>query len=182
MKHIIYITAFLIPMAFMAQEKPKNVSEETTTRTITVDDGKEVVEKKVKVTTREEQKIELAESDKNKVNQAIVDSPAKVTQTVQIDDDMDPFYDSETQSIHYSFNDEKYLFKRNNEGFLVSEIGSTTKDNYGHVMNTSRSNNYVFKSTDYNGIGYFDSNNNFIVEYYDADSNTIVKKVFTLSK
>ncbi|WP_417889800.1 hypothetical protein [Xanthomarina gelatinilytica] len=182
MKHLIYIAAFLVPTVFFAQEKPTNVSEETTTKTVTVDDGREVVEKKVKVTKREEQQIKLAESDKHKVNQDVVDSPSKVTQTIEVDNDMDPFYDSKTKSVYYTYNDDNYIFKRNDNGFIVSEVGADAGMKYGHGMSTSRANNYVFSSKDYNGIGYFDANNNFIVEYYDADSNTIVKKVFKMTR
>jgi hypothetical protein len=182
MKNLLYIAAFLVPTVFYAQDKPQNVSEETTTKTVTVDDGREVVEKKVKVTTREEQKIKLAESDKNKVNQDIVDSPSKVTQTVEVDNDMDPFYDSKSKSVYYTYNDDKYLFKKNDKGFIVSEVGADFGMKYGHGMRTSRANNYVFTSNDYNGIGYFDTNNNFIVEYYDAENNAIVKKVFKTTK
>ncbi|MFL0352564.1 hypothetical protein [Xanthomarina sp. GH4-25] len=182
MKNLIYIVMFLVPTVFFAQEKPKNVSEETTTKTITVDDGREVVEKKVKVTTKEEQEIKLAEDDKNKVNQEIVASPSKVTQTVEVDNDMDPMYDSKTQSVYYSYNDENFVFKRNKDGFVVSEIGTDVQTDYGHVLNTSRNNNYVFTSSDYNGVGYFDANNNFIVEYYDVNSKSVIKKTFTIAK
>src|SRR5690606_13561476 len=127
MKHVIYIAVFLVPTVFFAQEKPTNVSEETTTKTVTVDDGREVVEKKVKVTTREEQQIKLAESDKHKVNQDVVDSPSKVTQTIEVDNDMDPFFDSKTKSVHYTYNDDNYIFKRNDNGFIVSEVGADAR-------------------------------------------------------
>lgn len=182
MKNLLYIAVFMVPTVFFAQEKPKNISEETTTKTITVDDGKEVVEKKVKITTREEQQLELDDNDKNKVNQEVVSSPSKVTQIVEVDDDLDPYYDSKIKTIHYSYNNNPYVFKRNTNGFLVSEVVSNSETDFGKVMTTSRSNNYVFKSNDYNGIGYFDSNNNFVVEYFDTSKNAIVKKVFTLNK
>ncbi|MCX7548426.1 hypothetical protein OS188_10735 [Xanthomarina sp. F1114] len=182
MKNLLYIAMFMVPTVFFAQEKPKNVSEETTTKTIKVDDGKEVVEKKVKITTREEQQLKLDKADKNKVNQDVVSSPSKVTQTVEVDDDSDSYYDSKIKTIHYSYNDKPYVFKRNSNGFLVSQVVSNSETEFGKAINTSRSNNYVFKSNNYNGIGYFDSNNNFIIEYYDTSKNAIVKKVFTLKK
>ena len=134
MKNLLYVIAFLVPTVFFAQEKPKNVSEETTTKTITVDDGKEVVEKQVKVTTREEQQVELAESDKNKVNQQVVPSPSKVTQTVEVDVEVDddPYYDSISESVFYTYDNDNYVFKKNNNGFLVSETDSDV-NKYGMV-------------------------------------------------
>ncbi|HLV39547.1 hypothetical protein [Xanthomarina sp.] len=182
MKNVLYIAVFMFTTVFFAQNKPKNVSEETTTKTITIDDGQEVTEQKVKITTREEQKIELDESEKNNVNQDIVASPTKVTQTIEIDTEMDPIYNSKTESIHYNYNDENYVFKKNSKGFMVSELASDSEMDFGNILRTSRANNYYFTSNDYNGIGYFDTNNNFVIEYYDASKNAIVKKVFTMAK
>ncbi|MEO8932708.1 MAG: hypothetical protein ABI295_00245, partial [Xanthomarina sp.] len=139
-------------------------------------------EKKVKVTTREEQNIELDESEKNQVNQDIVASPTKVTQTVETSNDEDPFYDTITESVYYNYNDDNYIFKKNGNGFIVSELATDAEMDYGNIMRTSRPNNYFFTSNDYNGIGYFDSNSNFVVEYYDIAKNAIVKRIYTLAK
>jgi hypothetical protein len=65
---------------------------------------------------------------------------------------------------------------------LVTGKDSNVSTDFGRFMITNRSNNYVFTSDDYNGIGYFNANNDFVVEYYDASKNTIVKKVFTMAK
>lgn len=182
MKNLIYIVMFLVPTILFAQEKPKNVSEETTTKTIVIDNGKEVVEKKVEVTTREEEQLELDENDKNKVNQDLVSSPSKVTTTVKIDNDMDPFYDTKTESVKYMHLDDAYVFKRKTDGFIVSEFDNNSNMSLGQVYRTSAKNNYLYKSSDYNGVGYFDNNGNFIVEYYDAEKKGMVKKVFLLEK
>lgn|SRR5690554_652704 len=182
MKNVLYIVVLMFTTVIFAQNKPKNVSEETTTKTIKVDDGSQVLEQKVKITTREEQQIELDAKDKNKVNQDIVSSPSKVTQTIEVATEKDPMYDSKTETIYYNYNDESYIFKKNNKGFLVSELASDSEMNFGNVLRTSRANNYYFVSDDYTGIGHFDSNNNFVIEYYDASKEAIVRKVFNLNK
>ncbi|GGG48143.1 hypothetical protein [Bizionia arctica] len=182
MKKLIYMIAFLAPAVFFAQEKPVNVnvSEETTTKIITVNDGREVTEQKVKVTTREVQDIELDSSDKNKVNQQIVASPTKVTQTVEIEDDRDTYYDSISESVTYNYNNTNYILKKNSNGFLIT--GSDAQPNFGNCIITNRANNYIFTSDNYNGIGYFDANSNFVVEYYDTSKKATSKKIFTLAK
>lgn len=182
MKHILYATIFLVTSVFYAQVTPKNISEETTTKTIKVDDGKKVSEKTMKVTTREEQDIKFDESDYGKTDKDIILTPTKVTQTTEIDDETNPYYNSKVEVIYYKYNNGDYVFKRNENGFLVSAVNSDLLTDFGHVINTSRSNNYVFKSKDYSGVGYFDSNNNFVIEYYDVNKNSVVKEIFTLTR
>lgn len=182
MKKLIYIVAFLVPAVFFAQEKPKNVSEETTTKTVSINDGKEIVTKEVEVTTREEQQLQLDENDKNKVNQDLVESPSKITTTIKIDNDKDPFYDSKTEMVKFENQDESYVFNRKNDGFIVSEMNDESNLLLGQVYRTGASNNYLYQSNDFNGVGYFDDDRNFIVEYYDVEKKSIVKKVFVLKK
>jgi hypothetical protein len=174
--------AFLVPTVFFAQEKPKDVSEETTTKTRTVVEDGELVEKKMKVTTRNEQDIVLKDSKNSKENKDVFARPSTITQTVEIDNDKDPYYDSISETVSYSYNNEDYVFKKSNNGFLVAGTDSDVQTDFGRFIITNRSNNYVFTSDDYNGIGYFNANNDFVVEYYDAAKNEIVKKVFTLSQ
>ncbi|HMC02022.1 MAG TPA: hypothetical protein VKN14_13375 [Flavobacteriaceae bacterium] len=180
MKKLFFIgTFFLVSIAF-AQEKPKNVSEETEKKTVTINDGEKVVEKKVKVTTKEEQKIKLDAKDKHQVNQEIVETPTKVTKTIEVDSDNDVFYDTKTEVSYYTFNDQKYTFQKSSKGFNVSLNDDIDGDLFGHAIRASRNNNYLYKSDDYTGIGYFDDQGNFVVEYYDKDSNGLVKKEFIL--
>ncbi|WP_418509920.1 hypothetical protein [Corallibacter sp.] len=182
MKTLLYITAFMFMISVHAQEKPKNVSEETNIKTVKINDGKKITEKKVKLTTREEQQVELAEEDKNKVNQTMVDSPSKVTKTLEVDNDGDAFYDSKFETAHYEFNDKVYNFKKNSEGFLVSTKSKSDMSPLGNIIKSSKENHYFFKTNDYSGIGYFTDSGNFTIEYYDTNTNKLVKQDFILIK
>jgi hypothetical protein len=119
MKNVIYICLLLLAGSVFAQEKPKNVSEEVKTTTIKVDNGTEVKEKKIKVTTRKEQNIEFDEKDKNKRDSEIVESPVKVKRTIEIDNNGDNSYDSKVEVGFYEFEGKRYNIKKNNNGFLV---------------------------------------------------------------
>ncbi|MCF1422002.1 hypothetical protein [Mangrovimonas futianensis] len=182
MKSIIYAACFLFSGVLLAQEKPKNVSEETTVKTIKIDNGREVTEKKIKVTTKEEQEIKLDEDDKNKVNQSIVASPKKVTKTVEVDSDHDVFYDSKLQTAQYVCDGTMYDFDRCDTGFKVVAVKNDNDVNFGNAIQSSTKNHYFFRSDKYSGIGYFNSQGNFTVEYFDENKNKLVKQEFVAVK
>ncbi len=161
-----------------AQEKPKNVSEEVKTTTIKVDNGTEVKEKKIKVTTRKEQSIELDEKDKNKMDQDIVESPVKVKRTIEIDDDGDNSYDSKVEVGFYEFEGKRYHFKKMNNGFLVSSENKENPNDFGNIVRFNKENHYLFRNAETIGIGYFNTEGNFIIEYYDKKSGELVRQEF----
>ena len=179
MKNIAIIITLFFTSFVIAQQKPKNVSEETETKTVKVNDGKKVVEKKIKVTTREEQELKLAEKDKNKVNQKLVESPVKVTKTVQYDNDNDPYYDVEYQQRTFKYNGNEYAFTKDDTGFVI--IDSSNKGTpFANIYRSSTDNHYIFESKNRSGIGYFDAQGNFILEYYDGKSKVLKKRVYVL--
>ena len=178
MKNIIYICLLLLAGNAFTQEKPKNVSEETKTKIIKVNNGKEVVEKKVKVTTREEQEIVFDEKDKNKTDKDIIESPVKVKKTIEIDDDRDNSYDSKVEVGYYEFEGKRYNFKKMNNGFLVSSEHKQNPNDFGNIVRFNRENHYLFRNADNIGIGYFNPQGNFVIEYYDKKSGELVSQEF----
>lgn len=182
MKNLIYIGIFLFSVSFYAQDKPRSMSETTEVKTVKIDNGKEVVENKVKVTTREEKSIKLDKNDAGKVNQdMMVDNDKTVTKTIQIDNDNDPFYDSEIELVTYVRDNREYSFIKNSNGFSVT--AKSSKKNFGTAFRSSLNDNYyIFNNSDYSGVGYFDKNGNFIIEYYDTDSNSLMTTKFMTVK
>lgn len=181
MKTIVYIGLFLISGSLLAQEKSRDKVEVTETKTITSNNGREVTQEKIKVTTTEEQKIEMSEDDENKVNQERnMDAGKKITQKVEIDNDSDPFYDSSMEVVNYQENGMGYKFVKTTDGFDVTTMESDME--YGQAIKASNSNKYEFKTGEFSGVGYFDDQGNFIVEYVDKNTNQMVTKKFVSPK
>jgi hypothetical protein len=168
----------LLAGSFFAKEKPKNVSEEVKTTTIKVDNGTEVKEKKIKVTTRKEQNIEFDEKDKNKRDSEIVESPVKVKRTIEIDNNGDNSYDSKVEVGFYEFEGKRYNFKKMNNGFLVSTENKQNPNDFGNIVRFNRENHYLFRNADTIGIGYFNPEGNFVIEYYDKKTGELVSQEF----
>ena len=182
MKKIIYICLLLLVGNAFAQKQPKNVSEEQKTKTTKVDNGKDLVEKKVKVTIREEQVIEFDEKDKNKIDKNFIDSPVKVKKTIEIDDDTDMSYDSKLEVGYYEFEGNRYNFKKMNNGYMVSLENKENPNDFGNIVKFNRKNHYLFHNAETTGIGYFNSEENFIIEYYDKKSGELVSRELMLVK
>lgn len=178
MKKIIYVCLLMLAGNAFAQEKPKNVSEEEKTTTIKVDNGKKVVEKKIKVTTIKEQNIEFDEKDKNKRDSDIIESPVKVKKTIEIDNDGDNSYDSKVEVGFYEFEGKRYHFKKMNNGFLVSSENKQNPNDFGSIVRFNKENHYLFRNAETMGIGYFNTEGNFVIEYYDKKSGELVSQEF----
>ncbi|OBX24112.1 hypothetical protein BAA08_01890 [Bizionia sp. APA-3] len=178
MKKLVYIGLFLISGIVFAQEKSRDKMTKTETKTITVDDGQNVTQKKVKVTTTEEGEVKLSDDDANKVNQERIvnGTDKKVTQTIEIDNDMDPFYESKMETVNYQKDGKDYKFVKTSNGFDVSAIKPNME--YGRAIKNVESRKYEFKTSDFSGVGYFDSDGNFVLEYYDKETKEYVTKKF----
>lgn len=170
MKNIMYIVAFLAFSYSNAQTQPKNVSEETTVKTTKINQGDRILENKVKVTTREEQAIEFNENDENKRDKDIVQSPVKITKIVEVNNDGT---NSKTEVGYFEFDGKRYFSNKTNNDLLQSsaQITKFQKENY-----------YLFQNANYSGIGYFDDQGNFIVEYSDKDGGQVKMQRFELVK
>ena len=172
MKKLIYICLFLFAGNIIAQEKPKNVSEESTLKTV----------KKIKVTTREEQNIEFDKKDDKKRDKDVVNSPVKVNKIIEIDNDKDNSFDSKTEVGYYEFEGKQYNFKKVNNGFSVLVENNEAPDNYGNIVKFKKENHYLFQNGNDNGIGYFNEDGSFTIEYYDKKTKTVTSQEFILIK
>ncbi len=183
MKNTIYMLALFVVGTAFAQEKPSEVEEKVETKTIKVNDGEKITEKKVKVVTRETNSVELDKKDENEVNQNRVNSISKVEKMVMIDDDEDGDFDFLTKETSYKIGDKSYLFKPNDRGFNIAFNNNESKFvTIENAFNTNKKGNYYINSAAYNGIGYFDNSGNFVIEYYDKDSDSLKSKTYLLAK
>lgn len=199
MKSIMYIAAFMFCFTAFAQEKtektkkaenktevkkedPKDVQKETEVKTIKVKKGEgKVEEKKIKVTTTKEQTIKSEPIPDHYENSKRVETPIKVTQTVFVDLDNDPFYDTKSKVVYYTNKDKEYVFTRDDDGFVVSFDNENEDVIFGKARLTSSNRYYLLKTNDYSGIGYFNADGDFVVEYYDETLDAMVVQTFKSS-
>lgn len=173
----IFVTALLAFGLSMSAQVNKNVTEETKTTTVTVDNGqgKQKVVKKEK--TQATQDIELKDAQSNKLNKDIKPTATKVTKTETVSGTGMP----ETkvgQTTYYSMNGRNYMFVTDQTGYQISTPNNL---NYGVLRRTSN-NNYIYRTDDRTSIGYFDDNGNFVVETYDNDKDAITIETYKLIK
>tara|TARA_R110001583_G_scaffold32257_1_gene110363 strand:- start:194 stop:751 length:558 start_codon:yes stop_codon:yes gene_type:complete len=182
MKTYVYLFVFLFVGYAMAQEKPKEVQEKVETKTIKVNDGEKTTEKKVKVITRETTAVKLDEGDKDKVNQERVENVSKVEKMVLVDDDEDGEYDFLTKDTYFKLNDKNYVIKPNNRGFDIAFNKDKSKFMVvENVLSTNRDGHYLVHGESYAGFGYFTSSHDFVIEYYDKDTDSIKIKTYHIA-
>lgn len=181
MKNLIFIFSFLMLTGAYAQEKkPIDKMEETTTTKTTINNnGEEVSENTVKVTTKKEQLIKTKQLEGNTTNGYKVDTPIKVTKMIQIDRDSDPFYDIADKTVYYNLNGEKFTLTSNSNGFLMATPSDIS---YGEAMKSASNHFYLMTIKGHPGVGYFDSNGNLIVEYYDKVNNVMMMESYEMNK
>lgn len=183
MKNLIYIVVLLIGTSVFAQTNLKDVKEETEVKIIKVKDDKKTTEKKVQHTTRETSDVKLDENDVNKVNQNRIKTTSKIEKTVLIDNDADDNYDTYEKEIYYKNNNNDYLLKPNDNGFNMAIKNEDSKFvDTAEVFSTNANGYYIINGSNYSGMGYFDTNGNFVIEYYNKDENKIEVKTYLKNK
>ena len=175
MKNLIYAFSLLMVTGAYAQNKPVDKVEETEVKTIKVEKDGKIVEKKVKVTTKKEQEVMTDPNYKGTIDAPRVFPKVKVTKTVSIDNDNDPFYDTKDTLVYYLKNDNNYAFKSNDKGFMMFTEADKP---YGMAIRSSNSQYYLLDMNEYSGVGYFDKKGNFVIEYYDKDTGMTIVEAF----
>ncbi|GGK29412.1 hypothetical protein GCM10007962_24560 [Yeosuana aromativorans] len=181
MKNLMLLIAIILSGNAFAQEKPKEVKQETEVKTVKTTDSDKTTEKKVKVVTRETASVELDKKDQNKTNQNRIKATKKVKKTVSVDNDNDNNYDVLSQETYYILGDEKYMFTPNKKGFDIAYDKNKDNDHLikvGKAWSTSTNGYYILNGNMHSGIGYFDSNGNFAVEYYNKDTDQVEVKTY----
>lgn len=182
MKNLILVFALLIGTSIYAQDPVKDKMKETKVKTIKVEENGKMVEKKVKVTTAQEQAVKTKLNTDHYENSTRLETPVKVTKTVSIDNDKDPFYDSTIDFVYYTSKENNYKFTRNDTGFVIMTSDGSEDSLFGNARLTSNNAYYLLNTDDYSGIGYFNAEGDFVVEYYDETLKAMVVQTFGQSK
>lgn len=179
MRNILFVFAMLTFSIFQAQETPKEVKVETETKTVNVKTSEGTTEKKLKVITKETSDITLDDQDMNKVNQNRLKSDVLVEKTIMIDNDGDSNYDVLTTQTYYKLGNSGYRFSPNEKGFDISFSDEESKfKRVGNAWNTSASQYYIVNDDMHSGIGHFDTNGNFVIEYYNKELDVVEIKTY----
>ena len=118
-------------------------------------------------------------NDINKVNQDRVNSSVKVEKITMIDNDSDSEYDIASIETYYKLDNESYMLSPNKRGFDIQFNNNHSKFiKVAKVWNTSSGNHYLVHEKENKGIGYFDTEGNFVVEYYNKDLDLIETKTY----
>jgi len=160
--------ALMLSLGLYANAQVKNVTKESTTTTVTVDNGTGKPKKVVKTeNTEATQNIELKDADSKKLNKDIMVSPAQVTSSTTVTGDGIPTY--------YESNGTRYTFTTDRSGYRIST--PQVKD-HGVVRKMSNG-QYIYRTKDGVSIGHFDTNGNFVLETYDDKTDTVATETYT---
>jgi hypothetical protein len=172
MKNIAAIIFLSLGVTLNAQVN-KNVTEETKTTTVTVNNGStpKTVTKTEK--TSAQQNIELKDAESKKLNKDVKATPTMVTSTTTVSGTNVPTQVS--SSSYYTMDNTKYQFVTDASGYRISTPDNT---NYA-IIRKAANNNYIYKTKERTSIGYFDANGNFVVESYDEKTDGITIQTYT---
>lgn len=181
MKNLILIAlSFMLTTVYAQEKKPVDKMEETkTTKTVINKNGEKVSESTVKVTTRKEQEIKTKQRPGNTPDGDKVETPIKVTKTIQIDRDSDPFYDVTDKIVYFNNDDKRFAFESDKVGFKMNSSDNTP---YGTARKSASKHFYLMTIQGHPGVGYFDKNGNFVVEYYNKDKDMVIMESYEKSE
>lgn len=176
MKLVILSTlAFL----FSIQIEAQNTQTEIKTKTTTVKDS-EGVHKTVKTQViKKDQKIVLGEEKANTINIPTVDSPVTVTTITKI---TNPDGTTRTvdidRSSYYESNGKIYKLELDASGYVI-----THGDLKPALLRKTSTNSYIYKSENEVAIGYFDTEGNLVIEFYDNKADVVsIEKFYVIKK
>jgi len=156
----------------------QNTQTETKTTTSTVKDSKGEYTTVKKEVTKEVQKIELGQEKANTINIPTVDSPVVVTTTTKV---TNPDGSTRTvdvdRSSYYESNGRRYKLDLDAYGYVMSYGNSKPA-----VLRKTSTNSYIYRLKNKIAVGYFDTNNNLIIETYDYKTDKVSVEKFIVVK
>ncbi len=171
MKNIAVITMLALGLTLSAQVNT-NVTKESKTTTVTVNNGSDKPKKVVKTeNTNAVQNIELQDAESKQLNKDMKLTPVEVNSSTTVSGDGIPTY--------YETNGQRYIFVPDANGYKVSS--STDVNDFG-VMRKTSNGQYIYRSKDKTSVGYMDANGNFVVESYDDKTDGVTVQTYTRLK
>lgn len=156
----------------------QNTQTETKTTTSTVKDSKGEYTTVKKEVTKEVQKIELGQEKANTINIPTVDSPVVVTTTTKITNPDGSTRTVDTdRSAYYEANGRRYKLDLDASGYVMSYGNSKPA-----LLRKTSTNSYIYRLKNKVAVGYFDTDNNLIIETYDYKTDKVSVEKFMVVK
>lgn len=157
---IIALAAFTTGFA----QENKNEKKETVVTKTAVKDSKGMETASKSVTKTEKQVVGLESEDANQTNQEMVMRP------VEID-----------TSVDYSMDGTEYTFTPEKKGYrLVTANNDADSASYAVIRPTTQKGYYIMSQDGNSSFGYFNKAGDFVVESYDAATDSNVSTVYEL--
>jgi len=173
MKNIAVVIALVLGLSVNAQVN-QNVTKESTTTTVKVNDGtgtKKLVKTKNTESTSE---LELKDANSKKLNKDAYETAPQVTSSTSVEADSG-FNARIGQISNYQYNGSNYIFVTDKSGYRIAT--SDNKD-YAKLRRTSNG-QYIFKGATTTSVGHFNPNGDFVVETYDDKTDGVTVETYT---
>jgi hypothetical protein len=174
----VFLSLLTLLLSVTIQAQNTNTQTETKTTTSTVKDSKgdhKTVKKEVQ---KEVQKVELGEEKSNSINIPTIDSPVLITTSTKV---TNPDGSTRTvdidRSAYYESNGNKYKLALDASGYLMT-LGNSKPA----LLRKTSTNSYIYRQKNKIAIGYFDTNNNLIIETYDEKLDKVGIERFVLAQ
>lgn len=174
---LVLVTA--ITFLFSMQIEAQNTQTETKIKTTTVKDS-DGTHKTVKTQViKKDQNVVLGEEKANTINIPTVNSPVTVTTTTKI---TNPDGTTRTvdidRSSYYESNGKIYKLDLDPAGYVI-----THGEMKPALLRKTSTNSYIFRSENRTAIGYFDTEGNLVVEFYDEKLDIVnIEKYAVIKK
>ncbi|PHK24351.1 hypothetical protein VF13_42915 [Nostoc linckia z16] len=170
------IAAMLAVSLGAAAQVNKNVTRETTTTTVTVNNGSETKQLVKNETTSAQQNIALKDAESKKLNKDIQPTPVQVTKTTTVSGD--GITPQIGQATYYRMNGRNYMFVTDNSGYKIS-----TPDDLGYgTLRKTSNNSYIYRTKNGTSVGYFNADGDFVVESYNDNTDGVTVETYTRIK
>jgi len=153
----------------------QNVTKESTTTTVKVNDGTGTPKKLVKTkNTQSVNAIEIKDADSKNLNKELMESAPQVTSSTTVERD-NGFNARVGQISNFQMGGNDYIFVSEKTGY---RIVTTDNKDYAKVRRTSNG-QYLYKTPTATSIGYFNNDGNFVVETYDDKTDGMMVETYT---
>ncbi len=179
MKNLFLIAAFILSGTLLAQMEPTEVKKETEVQTVKTNHGGKVTKKSVKVVTKETANVELDKNDKDKIDQNRVGATTKVEKEVYVDNGDSSGYNMLTKETYFVSDGGNYAFSPNEQGFgMTFNPENEASVEIGNSWISSNEGYYIVEGETQSGIGHFNANGDFVLEFYNNETRQVEVKVY----
>lgn len=123
---------------------------------------------KVKVTTEKTKHTRFNLTQKEQLNQDRVASPVIITKKIMIDNDLDPFYDKAIKIKYLKYKNNKYGFLVDQNNRLVTYKLNEKNTDFANSIESHNLEYREINNVNIDQIGYFNIDNDLVIQYYDA--------------